>query len=245
VALTVSVIVCAHNEATYISACLHSVLAQTRTPDQIIVVDNASTDGTAALARQLPHVDVVKEPSKGLVIARESGRRHAWGDVLVYLDADCRAPLFWLDQIADRFVRDPELVALSGPYRFYDWDLSGRLLVRAYDLSIAPLTQLLVNRVFGLGSLFYGGNFAVRRSALDAVGGFDTSIEFHGEDTNIGRRLARIGKVALCGDCFLYTSARRYVALGKTAVFRVYVRNFASEILFHRPTDTTHVDVRR
>jgi glycosyltransferase involved in cell wall biosynthesis len=244
VALTVSVIVCAHNEATYISACLHSVLAQTRTPDQIIVVDNASTDGTAALARQVPHVEVVEEPRKGLVIARERGRRLAWGDVLVYLDADCRAPLLWLDQIIDRFARHPELIALSGPYRFYDWDLSGRLLVRAYDLSVAPLTQLLVHRMLRLGSVFYGGNFAVRRGALDAVGGFDTSIEFHGEDTNIGRRLSRIGKVALCGDCFLYTSARRYVAMGKAAVFRLYVRNFTSEILFHRPKDTTHVDVR-
>jgi glycosyltransferase involved in cell wall biosynthesis len=244
VALTVSVIVCAHNEATYISACLHSVLAQTRTPDQIIVVDNASTDGTAALARQVPHVEVVEEPTKGLVIARESGRRLAWGDVLVYLDADCRAPLFWLDQIVDRFARHPELIALSGPYRFYDWDLSGRLLLRAYDLSVAPLTQLVVSRLLRLGSVFYGGNFAVRRGALDAVGGFDTSIEFHGEDTNIGRRLSRIGKVALCGDCFLYTSARRYVAMGKAAVFRLYVRNFTSEILFHRPKDRTHVDVR-
>jgi GT2 family glycosyltransferase len=53
-------------------------------------------------------------------------------------------------------------------------------------------------------TVFYGGNFAVRREALDRIGGFDTSIEFHGEDTNLGRRLFAIGKVGLFHDCFLH-----------------------------------------
>ena len=91
-----------------------------------------------------------------------------------------------------------------------------------------------------IGTIFYGGNFAVRATALERIGGFDTSIEFHGEDTNVGRRLFAIGRVALFHDCYLYTSARRYVAMGKGAVFRLYVRNFTSELLHHRPKDTTH-----
>ena len=45
-------------------------------------------------------------------------------------------------------------------------------------------------------------------------------------------------------DCFLYTSARRYVAMGKGAVVRLYVRNFTSEVFHRRPKDTSHVDVR-
>ena len=80
--------------------------------------------------------------------------------------------------------------------------------------------------------------------ALERIGGFDTSIEFHGEDTNIGRRLFAIGRVSLFHDCYLYTSARRYIAMGKGAVFRLYVRNFTSELLHGRPKDTTHLDVR-
>jgi GT2 family glycosyltransferase len=111
-------------------------------------------------------------------------------------------------------------------------------------LTLAPATQLLVKHLLRIGTIFYGGNFAVRREALDQIGGFDTSIEFHGEDTNVGRRLFAIGKVGLCHDCWLYTSARRYVAMGKGEVFRLYVRNFVSEILHHRPKDTAHVDVR-
>ena len=242
--LRISVIVCAHNEARYLRACLHSVLGQTRPPDEVLVIDNASVDSTREIAERVAGVRVVPEPRKGLVKARETARRHAIGDVLVYLDADCRAPLTWLEAIERRFERDPALIALSAPYRFYDWDWLGRGLIRAYDLTVAPATQLLVKRVLRLGTIFYGGNFAVRREALAAIGGFDTSIEFHGEDTNLGRRLFRVGKVGLYQDCWLYTSARRYVAMGKGTVIRLYVRNFVSELLHHRPKDATHIDVR-
>ena len=243
-ALSISVIVCAHNEARYLPACLYSVLAQTRPPDELLVINNASTDATRAVAQQVPHVRVVEEPRKGLVVARETGRRAAAGDILVYLDADCRAPLTWLERVEAHFARDRTLIAMSGPYRYYDWDWWGRLLIRAYDFTLAPATQVLVKHVLRLGTIFYGGNFAVRRDALEQIGGFDTSIEFHGEDTNLGRRLSQIGKVGLYHDCYLFTSARRYVAMGKGAVFRLYVRNFTSEILHHRPRDTSHLDVR-
>lgn len=242
--LTLSVIICAHNEERWLPACLHSVLAQTRPPDEVLVVDNASTDDTGRLAARVPGVRVIEEPRKGLVIARESGRRHSSGDVLVYLDADCRAPLTWLERIERRFAADPLLVGLSAPYRFYDWDLAGRTLIRLYDLTLAPATQVLVKHVLRIGTIFYGGNFAVRRDALERIGGFDQRIEFHGEDTNLGRRLFADGGVALCYDCWLYTSARRYTAMGKGAVIRLYVRNFVSELLHHRPKDTSHVDVR-
>jgi glycosyltransferase involved in cell wall biosynthesis len=242
--LRISVIVCAHNEARYLPACLHSVLGQTRPPDEVLVIDNASMDSTREIAERVPGVRVVPEPRKGLVMARETARRHAIGDVLVYLDADCRAPLTWLEAIERRFARDPALIALSAPYRFYDWDWFGCGLIRAYDLTVAPATQVLVKHVLRLGTIFYGGNFAVRREALAAIGGFDTSIEFHGEDANLGRRLFRVGKVGLYQDCWLYTSARRYVAMGKGTVIRLYVRNFVSELLHHRPKDATHIDVR-
>jgi glycosyltransferase involved in cell wall biosynthesis len=243
--LTISVIVCAHNEAACLAPCLHSLCAQTRTPNEILVINNASTDHTRAVAEQMPFVRVVDEPRKGLVIARETGRRHATGTLLVYIDADCRAPLRWLERVERHFTADESLIALSAPYRFYDWDLLGCALIRGYDWIVAPPTQLLVKYVLRLGTIFYGGNFAVRRTGLEAIGGFDTSIDFHGEDTNLGRRLMQIGKVGLYQDCWLYTSARRYVAMGKLAVFRLYVRNFTSELLYHRPKDVTHLDVRR
>lgn len=73
----ISVIVCAHNEQAHLAGCLHSLLAQTRPPDELIVIDNASTDATADIAAAIPGVRIVAEPRKGLVIARETGRREA------------------------------------------------------------------------------------------------------------------------------------------------------------------------
>lgn len=236
--------VCAYNEADYLPACLHALLAQSRPADEILVIDNASTDGTGAIARRVPGVRVVEEPMKGLPFARERARMEATGDILAYLDADCRPPLTWLAHVEARFHRHPAVLAVTGPYRFYDWDRLGRTLVRAYDLLVAPATHVAVHHLFGAGAILYGGNFAVRQDALTRIGGFDRTVEFHGEDTNLGRRLTPLGHVDLAGECWVWTSARRYRAMGTRKVFGLYLRNFWSEILRHRPADRTHVDVR-
>ena len=242
--LTIAVIVCAYNEDRLLAGCLHSLRAQTRPPDEILVIDNASTDDTGAVARAVPGVRLIGEPSKGLVVARETARLATQADIVAYIDADCRAPITWLERVEAQFSRAGAPIAVTGPYRFYDWDRTGRALVRAYDLLVAPATHALVHHAFGAGAILYGGNFAVRSEALTRIGGFDRRIEFHGEDTNLGRRLTAIGRVALCPECWVWTSARRYRAMGKRAVFGVYVRNFWSEILRHRPADEHHVDVR-
>ena len=106
---------------------------------------------------------------------------------------------------------------MTGPYRFYDWDIIGRVLVRMYDYSLAPLTHVLAQYVFGLGAVLYGGNFAVRRDALGAIGGFDTSIEFHGEDTNLARRISRQGA---CGFANRAGSLRPHAATRPWAAAR-------------------------
>lgn len=243
-ALTITAIVCAFNEARTLPACLHSLRAQTRPPDEIVVVNNASTDETRAVASAIPGVRVVDEPIKGLVVAREAGRCAAKGQILAFTDADCRAPLQWMERVERRFEREPGAVAVTGPYRFYDWDRLGRTLIRAYDRLVAPPTHVLVHHLFGAGAILYGGNFAVRAAPLAAIGGFDRTIEFHGEDTNVGRRLTPHGIVSLAPECWVWTSARRYRAMGKRKVFGLYVRNFWSEILRHRPADAEHVDVR-
>jgi glycosyltransferase involved in cell wall biosynthesis len=242
--LTIAVIVCAYNEARLLPGCLFSLRAQTRPADEILVVNNASSDDTRAVAEAIPGVKVLDEPIKGLVVAREAARRSVTTDVLAYIDADCRAPITWLERMEARFRHRTAPLGVTGPYRFYDWDRGGRTLVGLYDVLVAPATHAVVHRVLGIGAILYGGNFAVRRDALSDIGGFDTGIEFHGEDTNLGRRLGSVGRIDLCRDCWVWTSARRYRAMGKAAVFRLYVRNFWSEILRHRPADSDHLDVR-
>jgi len=66
------------------------------------------------------------------------------------------------------------------------------------------------NDVFGVGAIRYGGNFAVTREGLARIAGFDRSIEFHGEDTNLGRRLTPIGSIVLIG-----TMARLLTKVGR------------------------------
>ena len=242
--LTITAIVCAYNESRLLPGCLYSLRSQTRPPDDILVINNASTDETGDVARAVPGVRVIDEPSKGLVVARETARRAAQTDIVAYIDADCRVPITWLQRIEARFEKPHAPVAVTGPYRFYDWDWTGRTLIRLYDMLVAPPTHALLQRVFRVGAILYGGNFAVRASALARIGGFDQRVEFHGEDTNLARRLTPVGRVALCPDCWVWTSARRYRAMGKRAVFGLYVRNFWSEILRHRPADGDHLDVR-
>ena len=245
--LTITAIVCAYNEARHLPACIFSLLSQTRPPDEILIINNASTDETGEVAREIargvPRVRVIDEPAKGLVVARETARRAARGSVLAYVDADCRVPLRWLERIEAQLDASPA-VAVTGPYRFYDWDLSGRTIIGVYDILVAPATHVAVHHLMGIGAILYGGNFAVHAHALERIGGFDSTIEFHGEDTNLGRRLTAIGRVRMCPDCWVWTSARRYVAMGKRKVFGLYVRNFWSEILRHRPADREHLDVR-
>ncbi len=236
----ISVVVCAHNEEAYLAPCLHALLAQTRRPDEIVVVDNASTDRTREVAERVPGVRVVEEPRLGLVLARERGRASTSGELLAFLDADSRPPIEWLERVERKFRRDPDLVGLSGCFHYYDWDPLSRALMWLYNYTLAPAVHVLAQHVLHVGAVFYGGGFCVRRRALEAIGGFDTTIEFHGEDTNLGRRLVEIGRVALSNSCWVYTSARRYKAMGRTTVFRLYARNFWSELWRHRPKDTTH-----
>ena len=102
------------------------------------------------MARAVPGICVVDEPTKRLVVAREAGRRATTSDILAYVDADCRVPLQWLERIERRFQGRDAVVAVTGPYRFYDWDVLGRMLIRAYDHVVAPPTHSLVH--YGLGA---------------------------------------------------------------------------------------------
>ena len=239
----ISVVVCAYNEERYVKACLHSVLAQSRQPDQVLLVNNASTDGTRRIAERIEGVEVIDECRRGLVRARDRptarhrrpprlpGRRLA---AAARLARDGRARL-------PPAARPGRVVRSLPVLRLGCW---GRFLVWLYGSTVAPLTHGLVHHVLGIGAVFYGGAFCVRRQALEAIGGFDTTIEFHGEDTNLGRRLTAVGTVKLTSRRPVFTSARRYHACGKRAVFRLYLRNFFSELVRHRPRDTRHVDVR-
>jgi glycosyltransferase involved in cell wall biosynthesis len=84
----ISVVIPAFNAARYLQAAVGSVLAQTWPVGQIIVVDDGSTDGTAAVAAKLPGVELVSRPHAGIAATRNAGIERASGRYLAFLDAD-------------------------------------------------------------------------------------------------------------------------------------------------------------
>ena len=242
----VSFVIPAYNEAASIGACLDSITCEAALSGvipEVIVVDNASTDATPEVAGRHPQVIVVREPRKGITYARQAGFVHSTGDLVANIDADTRLTRGWLDTVQREFARDPGLVCLSGPHR-YDaapWHvrLSARLFYR-----IAFLLYFLNRYVLGTGSMVQGGNFVCRRSALEKIGGFDTSIEFYGEDTDIAQRLHLVGRVKFSFRLPITASPRRLLVEGMFATGARYTVNYLWIVVFGRPFTLVSQDIR-
>ncbi|HVW67035.1 MAG TPA: glycosyltransferase family A protein [Candidatus Peribacteraceae bacterium] len=236
---SISVVIPAYNEEKYISDCLESVL--TYAPEnvcEIIVVDNASTDSTAAIASSYPGVTVVHEPKKGLTAARQRGLISSKGDLLAFVDADSRVHKGWFERINKEFSKESNLVCLSGPYDFFDLPHWQRVCVKIFWTYLAYPTYFITK------FMAVGGNFVAKRTALEQINGFDTSIEFYGEDTDIARRLHSQGKVRFSPAFFMYTSGRRLSKQGIFTTAAIYVANYVSESVLHKPVTRTHTDIR-
>jgi glycosyltransferase involved in cell wall biosynthesis len=244
--MRLSFVVPAYNEEAYLGRCLTAILEQTAdTPDnfEIIVVNNASTDGTGALARSFPRVTVVDETRKGLTYARQAGFDASHGELIANVDADSVLTPGWVAEVLRNFAERPKLAALSGPVVYYELTFRQRILVRVYYF-IAWCTYALNRYVLRVGSMIQGGNFVVSRHALEAIGGFDTSIAFYGEDTDIARRVSKVGPVVFTLKLKMFTSARR---LNKEGILRMafrYTLNYLWTTFFKRPYTQEYIDVR-
>lgn len=239
--MKLSFVIPAHNEEEHIGQCLRSILdelARANFEAEILVINNASIDRTREIAERLPNVRVVDEPRKGLTRARERGLREAKGDLLAYLDADTRIHPNWIPILQKEFSERKNIVCLSGPFRYYDLTGMKKYTAEAFWSIFAPLTYRMV------GYMVLGANFVAKRDALIKMGGFDTNIEFYGEDTNIAWRLSRLGKVVFRMDFFIYGSGRRIKDEGLLKTFGVYAINFLWGVFFHKPFTRSHKDVR-
>lgn len=111
---TISVVVPAHNSSATIGAAIESALAQTRGPLEVIVVDDGSSDTTAAVAlRYGPPVRVISKPNGGTASARNLAISEAVGDVIAFLDADDVYTDTHLEEIATRLREEPDLAAVA------------------------------------------------------------------------------------------------------------------------------------
>ncbi len=241
--MRLSLVIPAYNEEAFLGSCLRAAVAEVQAngasgPFEIVVVDNASTDRTAEVAAGFPGVRVVHEPRKGLTRARQRGLEEAKGDLVAYIDADTRMPEGWIRRVVERFDRRDRVVCVSGPYVYYDLPARQAACVRWYWRLIATPAYRLT------GYMAVGGNFAARRDALARIGGFDTMIAFYGEDTDIARRLARVGEVVFDMGLVMQTSARRLRGEGLARTAVRYAANYLAEVVLKRPLTTKYRDIR-
>ena len=244
--MRLSFVVPAYNEETYLPACLESILKQTQELGdsvEIIVVNNASTDRTCEVALRFPGVRVVDEPRKGLTFARQAGFAVSKGELIANVDSDSRLTDGWVKRVLLEFAEDPKMVALSGPFIYYDLTPIQRVSVRIF-YAAAFLVYALNRWILRAGSMLQGGNFVLRRDALEKIGGFNTSIAFYGEDTDIACRMNRVGRVKFTFDLKMYSSARRLKKEGMIKIAARYTINYLWTTFRKKPFTEEYIDIR-
>ena len=194
-----SVIIPAYNAAASLGECLAALKRQEGAPDfEVLVVDDASTDATAEIARQAGVIYLRQEQNLGAAAARNRGAKQAQGELLLFLDADVALQKDATAKLGRFFQSHPELAAAIGTYTpissrpdpcsryhnfftFYHHDLSGDEV-----------------------EWFWGAIGAVRREAFLAAGGFDEryagaaaeDIQFGYELCERGYRIAYLRELA-------------------------------------------------
>lgn len=252
--MKLSFVIPAYNEESGIGGCLDAIQRERQTLAaadaaniEIVVVNNASTDGTAAVVKKYaaahPGVKLVDEPQKGITHARRAGFLAATGELVANIDADTRITPGWIKKVFDEFARDPKLVGLSGPLIYYDAPRKVRFVARIFNY-VGLIFYFFIRFVFHVGSLLQGGNYVVRRDALEKIGGYDTKISFYGEDTDVARRLSHVGHVKFTMKLPALSSGRRLAKEGGITIGLRYATNIIWITFFKKPITHEYVDIR-
>lgn len=183
----VSVIVPCHNSRKTIALCVEAALAQTHPDVEVIVVDDRSTDDTAAIAARYDCQVVRLERNGGAGIARNHGMRAATGEILFFVDSDVALAPDAVANAVRAFAADPDLGAVWGVYG--DRPLIDDGLVERVQVLHGHFRQITARSV-------HTGHFAVgavHRRVVGAIGGFDERLfgQWTNEDHEYGLRIAR------------------------------------------------------
>src|SRR3989454_1226849 len=173
----ISVIVCTYNGARTIRDCLEALERLTYADYEVIVVDDGSTDTTAAIARRYS-CRLIQTENRGLASARNTGLRAARGEIVAYIDDDAYPDPDWLTYLANRFL-SAEHVGVGGPNIAPAGDgPTAECVARAPG---GPVHVLLSDRE---AEHIPGCNMAFRKESLEAIGGFDPQFRAAGDDVD-------------------------------------------------------------
>ncbi len=237
--MKLSIVIPAYNEEKYIGRCLQSVLAQIETLGgrrniEVIVVNNASVDATAEIAGEFAGVLVVEESERGLTKARQAGFDASTGELIANVDADSKLPAGWIEKVFSEFEKNEKLVALSGPFIYNHSSRLSALFVWFW-YRVGQATHFVNQYILKNGAMLQGGNFILRRSALEKIGGYNTSIDFWGEDTDIARRISKVGRVKFTFKLPMITSPRRFRKDGFLVAAWKYLINYVWVLFSGKP----------
>lgn len=182
----VSVIVPAYNAAELLPRCLDALISDALTGEEILVIDDGSTDVTGNIASRAGIRLITLGRSAGAAAARNAGAGATVGELLLFVDADVVIAPRTLARVRSHFAAHPECAALFGSY---DARPDAPSVVSQYR---NLLHHFVHQRANARPSHFWSGLGAIRRDAFLAVGGFDESMRAL-EDVELGYRLRRAG----------------------------------------------------
>lgn len=197
----VSVVIPAYNCSAYIAMAVQSALDQDYPNKEIIVVDDGSTDGTAAvLAGFGDHIIVIRQPNSGVASARNQGMRKARGELIALLDADD----LWLPGKLRKQVEylcvHPELGAVYSAWREWRPDTNGEFTVPQVGreererAGIEPQDSGWIYNQLLLDCIIHTTTLMLRRNIMVQVGEFDHALR-RGQDYDYWFRLSRLTPV--------------------------------------------------
>jgi glycosyltransferase involved in cell wall biosynthesis len=232
---TISIVIPAYNEERTIRACVVAAIEQTEPADEIIVVNNKSTDSTAKMLKALktefpdaPLIIVDQNDEQGITPTRNAGFNAATSEVIGRIDADSILEPEWV-AVVKRIFSDPTVGAATGPMIYYDMPLR-RFGARADDNMRRALLKLTKDYHF-----VFGSNMAIRASAWHDIRDHvcnDADKEMH-EDLDLGIHLYDRGHKIVYGSKMVSgMSARRLDANPKD--YLRYVRRWEKTYDHHK-----------
>ncbi|WP_427015897.1 glycosyltransferase [Pseudarthrobacter sp. P1] len=190
---SVSIVIPAYNEESVIRQCLIAAIYQSIPAEEIIVVDNKSTDSTAEIVRRLqreypesPIRLLAQNEAQGLIPTRNFGFEHANGEILGRIDADSVLEPDWVEEVQKAFM-STHTDAITGPVVYYDMPLR-RFGLKADD----KMRQLMLRLAKHQYHFLFGSNMALRRTAWETIRDetcLDERDEMH-EDIDLSLHLA-------------------------------------------------------
>ncbi len=184
--MQISVAIPCYNGAAYIRQSIESILAQSSPPDQILVINDGSTDESQAIIEQYPVSLIIHKQNQGLAAARNSALQAATGDILVFVDVDAFPAHNFLMVLSAHYTDDPYLAGVGGQ------GIESNIHSQADRWRRAHASQGYGRRSRYVPFL-YGLCMSFRVSVLREIGGFDVTFRTNAEDMDIGYRLNAAG----------------------------------------------------